>query len=106
MRWCQSFLVEVGRSLQQLGLKACPVCGLEDSLGVSHLPVVLVDGGFPARIDYHSLAEERDDDLTLALRIECTACGYLMLFNAERFRTGDDKIIVPEGIDDNVLFED
>jgi hypothetical protein len=106
MRWCQSFLVEVGRSLQQLGLKACPVCGLTDSLGVSHLPVVLVDGGFLARIDYHSPAEQRDGDLTFALRIECTACGYLMLFNAERFRTGDDKIIVPGGIDDDLLFEE
>ncbi len=104
MRWCQSFLVEVGRSLQQLGLKACSVCGLADSFGVSHLPVVLVDGGFPARIDYRGPAEERDGDLTLALRVECTGCGYLMLFNAERFRTGDDKIIVPEGIDDDVLF--
>jgi hypothetical protein len=67
---------------------------------------VLVDCGFPSRIDYHPLAEERDGDLTLALRIECTACGYLMLFNAERLRTGDDKIIVPEGIDDDVLFEE
>lgn len=106
MRWRQSFLVEVGQSLRQLGLKACPVCGLADSLGVSHLPVVLVDGGFPVRIDYHSPAEQRDADLTFALRIECTACGYLMLFNAERFRTGDDKIIVAEGIDDDVLFEE
>lgn len=100
MRWRQSFLVEVGRSLQQLGLRACCVCGLADSLRIGHLPVVLVDGGLP------SLAAERDGDLTLALRIECTACGYLMLFNAERFRTGDDKIIVPEGIDDDVLFEE
>jgi hypothetical protein len=92
-------MVEVAQSLQLLGLKACPVCGLGDSLCASHLPVLLVDGGFPPCIDDHPLAEERNGDLTFALRIECTACGYLMLFNAERFRTADDKIIVPEGLE-------
>jgi hypothetical protein len=99
MRWRQSFMVEVAQSLQLLGLRTCPVCGLADSLCASHLPVLLVDGGFPSCIDDHSPAEERDGDLTFALRIECTACGYLMLFNAERFRTADDKIIVPEGLE-------
>jgi hypothetical protein len=99
MRWRQSFMVEVAQSLQLLGLNTCPVCGLADSLSASHLPVLLVDGGFPASTDDHCRAEERDGDLTFALRIECTACGYLMLFNAERFRTGDDKIIVPEGLE-------
>src|SRR5215469_890672 len=97
MRWRQSFMVEVAQSLQLLGLKTCPVCGLADSLSASYLPVLLVDGG--SCIDDHSPAEKRDGDLTFALRIECTACGYLMLFNAERFRTADDKIIVPEGLE-------
>ena len=46
MRWRQSFLVEVSQTLRQLGLAACPVCGLADSLSVGHLPVLLVGGGF------------------------------------------------------------
>ena len=100
MRWRQSFLAEVWKSLQQLGLKACPVCGLADSLGVGHLPVLLDDGGFPPRTDGHSLGEDRGCDLTFAVRIECAACGYLMLFNAQRFRTADEKIIVPEETDE------
>jgi hypothetical protein len=73
------------------------VCGLADSLAVGHFPVLLDDGGFPPRSHDHSLG---DRDLTFAVRIECPACGYLMLFNAKRFRTADEKIIVPEGTEE------
>ena len=99
MRWRESFLAEVSQSLGQLGLEACPVCGLVDSLGVSHLPVLLFDGGYPPRIDDQPPVGDCDGDVTFAVRIECTACGYLMLFNAQRFRTADEKIIVPEETD-------
>ena len=97
MRWRPSFLAEVLQSLRQFGLAGCPLCGLADSLGIGHLPVLLVDGGFPPGADDSSLGEDGDGDLTFAVRIECNACGYLMLFNAQRFRTADEKIIVPEG---------
>ena len=100
MRWRESFVAEVSQSIRQLGLKACPVCGLVDSLDVSHLPVLLFDGGFLRRIDDHHLARDWDGDLTFAVRIECAACGYLMLFNAQRFRTADEKIIVAEETDE------
>lgn len=95
MRWRPSFLAEVLQSLRQFGLAGCPVCGLADSLGIGHLPVLLLDGGFPSGTDDNSLGE--DGDLSFAVRIECNACGYLMLFNAQRFRTADEKIIVAEG---------
>lgn len=42
MRWHQSFMAEVSQALQQLGLRACPVCGSAASLGMSPFPVVLV----------------------------------------------------------------
>ena len=100
MRWRQSFLAEVSRSLRLLGLKACPVCGMAESLAVGHSPLLLVDGDFPPGTDDHPLKEDHDGDLTFAVRIECTACGYLMMFNAERFRTADEKIIVPEETDE------
>lgn len=96
MRWSQSFLAEVSQSLRQLGLTTCPVCGLADSLEAGHLPVLLVDGGFPPGTDDNSLREDGDGGLTFSVRIECNACGYLMLFNAQRFRTADEKIILPE----------
>jgi hypothetical protein len=95
MRWRQTFMAEVSESLQQLGMRACPVCGSTESLGMSPFPVLLVDGEFPPDADDLSLGEDRDGDLTFAIRVECITCGHLMLFNAERYRTGDDKIIVP-----------
>ena len=65
MQWCPGFLAEVSQSLRQLGLKACPVCGLADSVGIGPLPVLLVDGGVPPRTDDYPLGEDRDGDLTL-----------------------------------------
>jgi hypothetical protein len=93
MRWCQTFMAEVSESLLQLGMRACPVCGSTESLGMSPFPVLLVDGEIPDADDL-PLGGDRDGDLTLAIRVECITCGHLMLFNAERYRTGGDKIIV------------
>jgi len=95
MRWRQAFMAEVHQSLQQLGMRACPVCGSAESLGMSPFPVLIVDGEFPPGADDLPPGEGRDGDLTLAIRVECITCGHLMLFNAERYRTGDEKIIVP-----------
>jgi DNA-directed RNA polymerase subunit RPC12/RpoP len=88
-------MAEVSESLQQLGMWACPVCGSAESLGMSPFPVLIVDGEFPPGADDLPPGEGRDGDLTLAIRVECTTCGHLMLFNAERYRTADEKIIVP-----------
>ena len=40
-------MAEARQSLQQLGMRACPVCGSAESLGMSPFPVLLVDGKFP-----------------------------------------------------------
>ena len=34
--------------------------------------------------------------LTFAVRVECGTCGHVMLFNAQRYRTGDEKILMLE----------
>ena len=91
MRWRRTFMAEVFESLLRLGLKACPVCGSTESLSMSPYPAILVDGEFP--LDPDALPEEEGGDLTFAVRIESTTCGHLMLFNAQRYRTGDARII-------------
>ena len=52
---------------------------------MSDLPVFLADARFPA---------EPGADLTFAVRIECGTCGHVMLFNSQRYRTGDEKILM------------
>ena len=46
---------------------------------------------------------EADPDrfLTFAVQIECATCGYLMLFNAERYRTGNEPIILVGAVDED-----
>jgi hypothetical protein len=100
-RWRQSFMVEVTESLQRLGLKACPVCGSDDALGVGRRPVLLVEGEYPPTIGGVPLEADPDRFLTFAVKIECTTCGYLMLFNAERYRTGDEQIMVNGAVDED-----
>ena len=93
MRWRQSFIAEVSQALQQLGLRVCPVCGSADALGIGRFPVFVLDGGPPADGNDRLPGEDHDFDLTFAVRIECTACGHLMLFNASKYRTGDEPIL-------------
>jgi formate dehydrogenase maturation protein FdhE len=93
MRWRQSFMAEVAETLEHLGLKACPVCGSAESLSMGPFPTLLVDGDFRPDADDLSPEKQRGGDLTFAVRVECTTCGHLMLFNAQSYRTGDDKIM-------------
>ena len=96
MQWRPAFMAEVSGTLQQLGLKTCPVCSSSEPLHMSCFPVLLVDGRFPPS-DALPVGELPDGDLTFAVRLECLTCGHLMLFNAERYRTGDEKILVEDG---------
>jgi hypothetical protein len=95
MRWRKAFMAEVSEALQQLGLRACPVCGSADSLNMGRFPVLLVDAGFPPDDDeLPQPGGNRDGDMTFAVRIECTTCGHVMLFNSEWYRSDDEKILV------------
>ena len=92
MRWHPSFLAAVGQRLQQLGVRACPVCGRADSLRVSPFPVLLTDDrpAAPAR------AREHWDDITVAVKAGCTGCGHWVLFNSLKFRAVQDRIMLFE----------
>jgi hypothetical protein len=94
MRWRESFIAEVSQALAQLGLRACPVCGSADALGIGRFPAFWLEGGPAPGGDDLPPGEDDDYYLTFAVRIECTACGHLMLFNAQKYRTGDEPILV------------
>lgn len=92
MRWRKTFLAEVNEKLIQLGLTSCTVCGSE-KLQVHSLPSLALMGGLPRAITsrHHDDAEV---DTDMFIRIECGTCGYVMFFNAEKFRTGDEEIFI------------
>ena len=96
MRWRQTFIAEVSQALQALGLRACPVCGSADALGIGRFPAFWLDGGPALGCADLPLGEDNDYHLTFAIRIECTTCGHLMLFNAEKYRTGEEPILERE----------
>ncbi len=96
MQWRQSFIAEVSQALQQLGLRACPICGSADALGIGRFPTFLLEGGLAPDGDHPPVDKDNDTDVTLAVRIECTVCGHLMLFNAQKYRTEDERILVRE----------
>ena len=81
-------------------MRACPVCGSAESLGMSPFPVLLVDGKFPPDADDLPVGEDCEGDLTFAIRVDCVTCGHLMLFDSARYRTGDEKILMLELAED------
>lgn len=80
-------MAEVHQSLQQLGMRACPVCGSAESLGMSPFPMLLVDGKFPSDAGDLPVGEDREGDLTFAIRVDCVTCGHLMQSPPSRPRT-------------------
>ena len=94
MRWRQEFMAEVSEALNQLGLRACPVCGSAEPLSIGPCPVLMADTGFPPVADALTLGEDRAGVLIFAVRVECPMCGHLMLFNAEKYRADNEKILV------------
>ena len=96
MRWHRSFLAVVGQRLLQLGVRACPVCGRADPLRISPFPVLLTDEGPVPGAAARARPQEHFDDITAAVRTECTACGHWMLFDSLKFRTGPDRIMLLE----------
>jgi hypothetical protein len=88
-------MAEVGARLGNLGVKGCPVCDASiDSLVVDRLPALLVRGEFPPTVSGRALAEDPDRQMDFAIRVECTTCGHIMLFNAERYRSGNEQTLV------------
>jgi hypothetical protein len=92
MRWRQAFIFEVFQALRQLGLRACPVCCSAGALSASPFPAIIIKPEFPGAGGLHAW-EGPGGDPTFAVRVECATCGYLMLFNSEKYRAAGEKIL-------------
>jgi hypothetical protein len=90
LRWRKTFLIEVKEKLAQLGLTNCAVCEAEH-LTVHRFPFLALMGNLPPNI---SNLDDAEVAIEYLVRVECEICGYVMLFSAERFRTGDDETLV------------
>jgi hypothetical protein len=90
LRWRKTFLVEIKEKLAQLGLMNCAVCESEH-LTVHRFPFLALMGNLPPNI---SNLDDPEVIVEYLVRVECGVCGYVMLFSAERFRAGDDEILV------------
>jgi hypothetical protein len=90
MRWRKTFLIEMYDHLQRLGLSRCAVCGSDDLLPHRYPHVVFISGLPPTVTG----VPDPEANVEYLVRIECQRCGYVLMFDAEKFRTGDEPITV------------
>jgi hypothetical protein len=84
VHWADPVFEDITAKLIQLGLKECKVCGSETGLQPQKLPVVLPLGGIP-----ESRLRDSETNIAYMVQVECIVCGHSLLFNSERFITGD-----------------
>ena len=80
--------------LQQLGLECCPVCN-STQLEVDRRPAIVQLGA----IEPLGQASSPDADIVYALRVVCTLCGHMLLFDSEQHHHGDEPVLI-EGPDE------
>ena len=91
MRYGKKVLTEIAAWITSLGLRSCPVCGSDSSLGASPYPVLLNIGGF-----HHEKNDPRWDpeaNVRFMIEVRCEVCGHSMLFDSEKFHPGDEPIL-------------
>jgi hypothetical protein len=80
----KNVLERLAANLQQLGLATCPVCG-GAALNTDRRPVVMTVGG-------GDRLRDSTTNIAYHLRILCDMCGHVMLFDVERYVSGDEPI--------------
>jgi len=95
MKWRGQVREGVAARLRAHGLDRCAVCHSK-ALDVDEKPVLLVVGGAAWPNPPHSGPMDPDTQVDFMIRIECSLCGYNVLFNSERFYGGDMAGFDPE----------
>ena len=90
MKWTPAAVALISERIAQLGLSSCPVCSGE-TLGMMHHPVVAHRGGIVG-----GATEDSGTGTVYLVAVECHLCGHVLLFNSDRFSTGDGSLIERE----------
>lgn len=94
MRWEDGAVTGFRNHLTRVGLHKCPVCST-GMLDVSPAPVVLPWRGFAWR-DVGERGYDTKANILFMLKVTCDFCAHVMLFDSERFSSGDDPVLRPE----------
>jgi hypothetical protein len=84
MLFRQGALDSLGAHLEQLGVGNCPACG-SSALRADRRPVLMYVGGTPT-------IKDSATNMLFLLRLFCEICGYVMLFDTEKYATSDDLL--------------
>jgi hypothetical protein len=93
MVYAQARITEIAAKLTQLGLTACQVCGSETALRADHRPVVVSIGGVAWPNHEGKVLKEPSTNVLFMVRVECEVCGHSLMFNSEKFFSGDTPIL-------------
>lgn len=91
MRFRKRVTEAMAARIVELGLSECPVCHTGAIL-ISRQPAHVSTGGF-----HYGKGDPRNDpdaNVIFAVQLTCDVCGYLMLFDSEKFYTGNDRIFI------------
>jgi hypothetical protein len=90
VHWADPVFQDITEKLVQLGLKECQVCRSETGLHANKLPVVLPVGGLP-----EFRVQDPETNIIYMVHVECIVCGHSLLFDCERFISGDTPALEP-----------
>ena len=91
MRYRSVVLERMQEKIVQMGLSQCPVCS-SGSLHVARRPTLETIGGF-----HHPKPDPRNDpeaNVMFLVHVECSACGYVLLFNSESLESSEGKQLI------------
>jgi len=95
VRWAEQVRAGVAAHLGRHDSQRCPACHAE-TLEVNDKPVLLVLGGAAWPNPPHMGPLDKDTQVDFMVRVECSQCGYNLLFNSDRFHGSNSPAFVAQ----------
>jgi hypothetical protein len=91
MRFRKKTLGQMTVRIVELGLSKCPICGT-GVITASRLPALVPIGGIHREKD--DPRHDPEANVLFAVVLTCNLCGYMLLFDSEKFTPGDEKTMI------------